>query len=168
MLISCCSIFPSSLWQPQIYLLSLWICLFWTFYTNEIIQLVTLCVWLLLLSIMFSSFIHAIAWIRISFLFMASNTLLHGYITFCLSTHEKVKVLVTQLCLTLGDPMNCSLPGSSVHSILQARILECVAICFSRGSSWSRDQTWDSRIASRFSLSAPPGKPLYIHKLVYI
>ena len=40
------------------------------------------------------------------------------------------------------NPMNCSLPGSSVHGILQARILEWVAISFSRGSSWPRDQTW--------------------------
>ena len=38
-------------------------------------------------------------------------------------TKIKVKVLVTQLCLTLCDPMDCSLPGSSVHGILQARIL---------------------------------------------
>ena len=40
-----------------------------------------------------------------------------------------------QLCLTLCDPMDCRLPGSSVHGILQARILEWVAIPFSRGSS---------------------------------
>ena len=40
-------------------------------------------------------------------------------------------VLVTQLCLTLCDPMDCSLPGSSVHWILQARILEWVAISYS-------------------------------------
>ena len=46
----------------------------------------------------------------------------------------EVKVLVTQSCLTLGDPMDCSLPGSSVHEILQARILEWVASPFSRGS----------------------------------
>ena len=43
----------------------------------------------------------------------------------------KVKVLVTQL----SDPLDCSLPGSSVDGILQARILEWVAILFSRGSS---------------------------------
>ena len=43
---------------------------------------------------------------------------------------EKVKMLVTQSCLTLYDPMDCSLPGSSVHGILQARILEWVAISF--------------------------------------
>ena len=52
--------------------------------------------------------------------------------------HE-VKVLVTQLGLTLCDPVDCSPPGSSVHGILQARILEWVAISFSRGSSRHRD-----------------------------
>ena len=47
----------------------------------------------------------------------------------------KVKVLISQWCPSLCDPMDCSLPGSSVHGILQARILEWVAIPFSRGSS---------------------------------
>ena len=46
----------------------------------------------------------------------------------------KVKMLVAQSCPTLCDPMDCSPPGSSVHGILQARILEWVAITFSRGS----------------------------------
>ena len=46
-----------------------------------------------------------------------------------------------QSCLTLCDPMDCSPSSSSVHGILQARILEWVAICFSRGSSWPRDGT---------------------------
>ena len=46
-----------------------------------------------------------------------------------------------QSCQTLCDPMVCSPPDSSVHGILQARILEWVAISFSRGSSQSRDQT---------------------------
>ena len=59
-------------------------------------------------------------------------------------------VLVTQSCLTLYDPMDCSLPGSSVHGILQARILECFAILFSRGSSWPRYWTCVFRIAGRF------------------
>ena len=45
-----------------------------------------------------------------------------------------VKVLVTHLCPTICDPMNCSPPGSSVHGILQTRILEWVAILFSSGS----------------------------------
>ena len=48
---------------------------------------------------------------------------------------------VTQLCPTLCDPMDCCPPGSSVHGILQARILEWVAIPSSRGSSWLRDWT---------------------------
>ena len=46
-----------------------------------------------------------------------------------------------QSCLTLCDPMDCSLPGSSVHGILQARVLEWFAISLSRGSSWPRDLT---------------------------
>ena len=48
---------------------------------------------------------------------------------------------VTQLCLTLCNPMNCSPPGSSVHRIFQARILEWVAISYSRASFPPRDQT---------------------------
>ena len=50
-------------------------------------------------------------------------------------------MLVTQSCPTLCDPMDCSPPGSSVHRILQGRIMECVAIPFSKGSSRPRDQT---------------------------
>ena len=53
----------------------------------------------------------------------------------CLVRKKNVEVWVTQLCPTLWDPMDCSPPGSSVHGILQARILEWVAISFSRGSS---------------------------------
>ena len=48
---------------------------------------------------------------------------------------------VTQLCLTVCNPLDGSLPGSSIHQILQARILEWVAISFSRRSSWHRDWT---------------------------
>ena len=51
----------------------------------------------------------------------------------------KVKVLVTQPCPTLCHPMNYSPPGSSVHGILQARILAWIAIPFSRESSQPRD-----------------------------
>ena len=50
-------------------------------------------------------------------------------------------VLVSQSCLTLCNPMDCSPPSSSVHGILQARILGWVAISFSKGSSQPRDQT---------------------------
>ena len=64
--------------------------------------------------------------------------------------YERVKVLVAQSCPTLCYHMDCNPPGSSVHGISQARILEWVAIPFSRGSSWVRDQTWVSRIVGRF------------------
>ena len=59
-------------------------------------------------------------------------------------------VLVGQSCLTPCDPTDYSLLGSSVYGTLQARILEWVAIPFSRGSSWPRDWTWVSCSASRF------------------
>ena len=52
-----------------------------------------------------------------------------------------MKVLVTKSCPTLWDPMDCSPQGFSVHGISQARILQWVAISFTRGSSWPRDQT---------------------------
>ena len=58
-------------------------------------------------------------------------------------------VLVAQLCLTLCDSMDCNLPGSSVHGIFQTRILEWVAISFSRVSAWPRDWIQVSRIAGR-------------------
>ena len=54
-----------------------------------------------------------------------------------------------QSCLTLCDPVDCSLPGFSVHGILQARILEWVTIFSSRGSSWPRDWTLVSCIGGR-------------------
>ena len=59
----------------------------------------------------------------------------------------KVKVLVTQSCLTLCAAMDCFSPGFSDHGILQARILEWIAIPFFRGSSWPRDWTQVSCIA---------------------
>ena len=59
-------------------------------------------------------------------------------------------VFVAQLCLTLCNPMDWSLPGSSIHGISQARLLELVAIAFSRGSSQPRDWIQDSCIAGRF------------------
>ena len=55
---------------------------------------------------------------------------------FKISTLYQVKVLITQLCLTLCNPLDCNLPGSSFHGILQARILKWVAIPFPRGSAW--------------------------------
>jgi len=57
---------------------------------------------------------------------------------------------VAQSYPTLCKPVDCSLPGSSVHGILQARILEWVAIPFFRGSSQPRDRTQVSYIADGF------------------
>ena len=62
----------------------------------------------------------------------------------------KMKVLVTQLCPALCDPMDCSLPASSVHGILQAQMLEWVAIPFSREFSQPRDGSQVFCIAGRF------------------
>ena len=61
----------------------------------------------------------------------------------------KVKVLVAQSCLTLCNAMDCSPLVSSVHGILQTRILAWVVISFSRGSSWLGDGTWVSSIGRR-------------------
>ena len=79
---------------------------------------------------------------------------------------EAVCVLAAQSCWTIDmnlfrfsvtstfcSPLDCSPPGSSVHGILQARILEWVAMPFSRGSSQTRDRTWVSCIVGRFSTS---------------
>ena len=60
---------------------------------------------------------------------------------------------------TLCDPMDCSPLGSSVHGILQARTLEWVAMSFSRGSSWPRDQTHVSCTASRVFTTEPSWEP---------
>ena len=72
----------------------------------------------------------------------------------------KAKVLVAQSCLTLRDPMDCIPPGSSVHGILQTKILEWVATPFSRGSPRPRDQTQVSRIVGRFFTFWPSGEAL--------
>ena len=62
---------------------------------------------------------------------------------------------VAQSCLTLWDPMDCSLPGFSIRGIFQARILECIAISFSRKSSQPRDWTQVScTVGRRFAVWA--------------
>ena len=71
-----------------------------------------------------------------------------------------------QMFLTLSDPMDCSLPGSSVHPISQARILEWVSVSSSRESSCSRNQTWVSCIAGSFFITEPSGKPKLFKHLV--
>ena len=69
------------------------------------------------------------------------------------SIPEVPEVKVTQSCLTLCDPMDCSPPSSSVHRFPQARVLEWVAIPFARGSSQPRDWTQVSCIAGLFFTS---------------
>ena len=77
----------------------------------------------------------------------------------------KLGLRTPKSCVRLCDSVDCRLPGSSVHGILQARILEWIAIPFSRRSSWPRDQTPVSCTAGRFFLlSEPSGKPRSINK----
>ena len=73
----------------------------------------------------------------------------------CVCMHARS---AAQSCLTLCDPMDCSPPGSSVHGIFQARILEWVAISSSTGSSWPRDQT-------RVSYISCSGRQILYHSL---
>ena len=74
---------------------------------------------------------------------------------------------VAQSCLTLCYPMDCSLPGSSVRGIFQARVLEWIAISFSRGSSQPRNWTRVSCIAGTcFTIWATREAPLLL-KLSY-
>ena len=78
----------------------------------------------------------------------------------CYSTGESE---VVQSCLILCDPVDCSPPGSSIHGILQARILEWVAISFSRRSSQPRDRNPVSHIGGRcFNLWATRCLPLIL------
>ena len=76
----------------------------------------------------------------------------------------KMKVLFTQLCPSLWDPMGCSLPGSSFHGIFQARILEQVSISFFRRSSWPGG----SNLCLLHWQVEPPGKPSRIITLAQI
>ena len=78
---------------------------------------------------------------------------------------------VAQSCPTLYDPMDCSPPGSSVHGILQARILEWVAISFSRGSSRPRDQTASfasPALAGGFFTLVPPEEHIAVYYIICV
>ena len=70
--------------------------------------------------------------------------------------YSKLCHLVAKLCLTLCNPMDCSLPGSSVLGILQAKLLEWVAIPVSKGCSQPRNQTWIFRVSCT-------GKRIFYH-----
>ena len=99
-----------------------------------------ICSWQQLLRIKNKSCFSVMGWT------VCSKHMLNIYIWPCVC----VCVLVTQSCPTLCNPQERSLPGFSVHVILQARILERIAIFFSRGSSWPRYQTLVSWITGRF------------------
>ena len=75
--------------------------------------------------------------------------------------------LVAKSGRTLCDPMNCSPPSSSVHGILQARILVRVASAFSRGSSWPRDWTCVSCIAGGVYTEVSHQGSLYVYLYIY-
>ena len=73
------------------------------------------------------------------------------------------KVLVAQSCLTLCDPMDCSLPGSSIHGSSQARILEWIAISFSgifQTQGLNSDLLHLQVLAGSFFTTEPPEKPM--------
>ena len=84
------------------------------------------------------------------YIYIYTHTHVYVYCCFCL--------LLSQVQL-FCNPMDCSLPGSSVNGISQASTLEWVAISFSRESSQPRDQTHGSCIAGIFFTAEPPGKP---------
>ena len=70
--------------------------------------------------------------------------------------------LVVKSCLTLCNPVESNLPGSSVHGIFQARILEWIAISFSKASYWPRDQTCVPCFGRWILTAEPPGKSLSV------
>ena len=80
-------------------------------------------------------------------------------ISWSLSYRIRALLNLNMLCLTLRDPINYSPPVSSLHGIFQARILEWIAISFSRGSSWLRDWTRSPALQADSLPSEPPEKP---------
>ena len=101
----------------------------------------------------------------------AGNNLVNREPRILLGRVGPLVVLVIQSCLTLCDPIDCSLPGSFVHGISQTRILEWVAIPFSRASSQPRDETLVSHIAGIAADSlqtGPPGKHFQQISVIYI
>ena len=97
-------------------------------------------------SFCFYGFLHTVVW------WNTVQTFLNSCLWGCIPKKTSISnvELVSQSCLTLWKPIKCSPVGSSVHGISQARILEWVAISFSRISPWRRDQTQVPCIAGRF------------------
>ena len=113
--------------------------------------------WLLSLSNIHSSSLHVFSWLHSSLLFSAES---YFIIWFNHST-----VCAFSRIWLFCDPVDCSPPGFSVHGISQARILQWVAISFSRGSSWLRNQTWVSCIGRQILGSSATGGTATIHLL---
>ena len=83
--------------------------------------------------------IYQVTFFPKKFIFL-DNQELYNCLSFCQRKKERKKESeVAQLCLTLCNPLDCSLPGSAAYGIFEARVLEWVVISFSRGSSWTRD-----------------------------
>ena len=108
------------------------------------------------------------------FMFYLNTVALYWCVSFCyiakwishVYTYACMQAESLQSCLTLCNRMDCSPPGSSVHGILQARILEWIAMPFSRGSSWPRGWTCVSCLLHWQGGSlplAPPGKPMHTY-----
>ena len=85
-------------------------------------------------------------------------SMIHVYLQICV---YYIVCVHAQLCSTHCDPMDCSPPVSSVHEISQVRILEWVAISFSRNSSSPTSPAHFSCIAGRFFTAEPPGEAIY-------
>ena len=99
----------------------------------------------------------------LAYLPLLPHSLTHSNFTphYCVDKLEDVEMLVTHLCPTLCNPMDCGLPGSFVHWIFQARILEWVASPFSRAYSWPRDWSLVSCIVGKlFAVWATREAPL--------
>ena len=103
-------------------------------------------------------------WTELSFKAESLPSIVHSKVRKAIVFHD----LAAKSCLTLCDPMDYSLPGSSVPGISQTRILEWVAISFSRGSSQPRNRIWVSWLAGRFFTTEPPGKEHYPMWVVYM
>ena len=108
------------------------------------------------------NFLHCSVWYNLRGRSISSDPK-HGLKVSCLRK-VKSESEVTQSCPTLCNPTDCSLSGSSVHGIFQARVLEWGAISFSRVSSWTRDQTQVSCIIDTLP-SEPPGKSSCLRKV---
>ena len=108
--------------------------------------------WMCILLVLFT--LHVCTWNSYMYNIFHNNFYINGhnhkYINFIYN--YVLYMSVTQLCLTLCNPMNCSPPGFSGHGILQSEVLEWVAIPFSRESSLPRDWTQVSHIAWDFFL----------------